>query len=50
MATIPAPANAGAIYHPPVPMPGFANAGWAFDLSAAINTAVLTTIGFKTKI
>lgn len=50
-ATIPLPANGGAIFNPPVPLrPNAANEAWNFDPSAATTTVYCTAIGFKSKI
>lgn len=50
-ATIPLPANSGAIFNPPVPLPpNAANEAWNFDPSAATTTVYCSAIGFKSKI
>lgn len=50
-ATIPVPANGGAVFNPPVPLPpNAANEAWNFDPSAATTTVYCSMIGFKSKI
>lgn len=48
--SIPVPANSGAIFNPPVPIPGTAATAWNFDPSAAATTVTCSMIGFKSKI
>lgn len=48
--TIPLPANSGAIYNPPIPIPGTANTAWNFDPSAAASTVYCSALGFKSKV
>lgn len=48
--TIPLPANGGAIFNPPVPLPGTAATAWNFDPSAATTTVYCSMIGFKSKV
>ena len=48
--TIPLPANSGAIFNPPVPIPGTAATAWNFDPSAAATTVYCSVIGFKSKV
>ena len=48
--SIPVPANSGAIFNPPVPIPGSAATAWNFDPSAAATTVTCSMIGFKSKI
>jgi hypothetical protein len=48
--TIPLPANSGAIFNPPVPIPGTAAKAWSFDPSAAATTVYCSMIGFKSKL
>lgn len=49
LATIPLPANGGAVVPLPVPLRLSANTALAYDVSAAISTVYLTFIGFKSK-
>ena len=49
-ATIPVPATGGAIFNPPVPIPGSAATAWNFDPSAAATTVICSMIGFKSKV
>jgi len=49
-ATIPAPANAGAVTNLPVPLPFSANTAVAADPSAAASTVTVTLLGFTSKI
>jgi hypothetical protein len=48
--TIPVPANSGAIFNPPVPIPGTAATAWNFDPSAATTTVYCSAVGFKSKV
>lgn len=48
--TIPVPANGGAIFNPPVPLPGTAATAWNFDPSAATTTVFCSMVGFKSKV
>lgn len=48
--TIPVPANGGAIFNPPVPIPGTAATAWNFDPSAATTTVYCSMVGFKSKV
>jgi hypothetical protein len=48
--SIPVPAGSGAIFNPPVPIPGTAATAWNFDPSAAATTVTCSMIGFKSKI
>lgn len=50
MLTIPVPANGGAIFNPPVPIPGTAATAWNFDPSAATTTVYCSAVGFKSKV
>jgi hypothetical protein len=47
---LPVPANAGAIFNPPVPVPGSAATAWNFQGSAAVTTLTCSMVGFKSKI
>jgi hypothetical protein len=50
-ATIPVPANGGAVFNPAVPLPpNAANEAWNFDPSAATTTVFCTAVGFKSKV
>ena len=48
--SIPVPAGGGAIFNPPVPLPGTAATAWNFDPSAAATTVTCSMIGFKSKV
>jgi hypothetical protein len=48
--TIPVPANGGAVFNPPVPLPGTAATAWNFDPSSAATTVYCSMIGFKSKV
>jgi len=48
--SIPVPAGSGAIFNPPVPIPGTAATAWNFDPSAAATTVTCSMIGFKSKV
>ena len=50
MATIPLPANGGAIVSFPVPLKGTAATAWNYDPSAAATTTYCTLVGFKSKV
>lgn len=50
MLTIPVPAQGGAIFNPPVPIPGTAATAWNFDPSAATTTIFCSMVGFKSKV
>lgn len=48
--TIPLPASGGAIFNPPVPIPGSAATAWNFDPSAAATTVYCSMVGFTSKV
>ena len=48
--TIPLPASSGAIFNPPVPIPGTAATAWNFDPSASATTVYCSMVGFKSKV
>jgi len=50
MATIPLPANGGAIVSFPVPLKGTAATAWSYDPSAGATTTYCTLVGFKSKV
>lgn len=48
--TIPVPATGGAVFNPPVPIPGTAATAWNFDPSAATTTVYCSMVGFSSKV